>query len=74
MPYIKPKQPPFAKLTRLLRGYGFDGPSLGKVLGCSHPTAKKKIDNPELLTLAELKKINQAGHIPAEEIREAIGF
>lgn len=74
MPYIKQKQPAFAKLSRLIRGYGFTGPKLAEILGCSAPTAKKKIDSPEYFTLAELKMLNSAGHIPADEIREAINF
>ena len=72
MPYIKSKDPPFARMQRLLKGYGFDGPTLAAVLGCSKPTALSRIRNPETLTLAELAAINSRGHVPMEEIRDAI--
>lgn len=71
MPYIK-KNEPFAKMNRLLLGYGLNSVSLSKVIGSSPPTAKKKIDRPELLTLGELDAIHRKAHIPIDEIREAI--
>jgi len=71
MPYIK-RQEPFSKMTRLLLGYGLNGVKLSNVIGCSPPTGKKKLDNPQLLTLAELDAIHRKAHIPIEEIREAI--
>lgn len=71
MPYIKKREPP---LTRLLNTYGFHhGEPLAKVLGCSIPTALKRIKDPKLLTIGELELINKRGHVPIEEIREAIG-
>ena len=72
MPYIKPKKKPFAKMGRLLRGYGLNGTSLAGILGVSAPTAKKLLDNPEKLTLEALDKISRLAHIPMEELREAI--
>ena len=72
MPYIKPHKAPFGAMTRLLKGYGYDGAALAKVLGCSAPTARKRISSPESLTLLELDRLNRYGHIPIEELREAI--
>lgn len=72
MPYLKRPDPPYMKMARLLKGYGFNGPKLADVLGCSAPTARARLDAPELLTLADLDRINRFGHIPIEEIREAI--
>lgn len=72
MPYIKPKDPPFVRMQRLLRGYGFDGPTLAAVLDCSKPTALRRIREPETLTLAELAMISSRGHVPMDEIRDAI--
>lgn len=72
MPYTKPlTTAPFARMTRLLKGYDMNGVTLGKVLGCSAPTARGKIDNPERLTLGDLDKLRRVGHIPLEELKEA---
>ena len=73
MPYIKKREVPFAKMQRLLLGYGLDGPKLGAVLGCTPTTARSRLNNPETLTLAELERISKHGHIPKSEIIEAIG-
>lgn len=59
-------------MTVLLRGYDLNGKSLGKILNCSHPTAKRKIDNPQLLTLGDLERIGKKTNISIEEIRGAI--
>lgn len=74
MPYVKPLAPqPFAKMTRLLRGYGMTGPKLAAILGVSRPTAKARIDAPGKLTLEELDRISRQGHIPLDELRDCIG-
>lgn len=72
MPYIKKNAPPFVKITRLLRGYGFNSITLASVLGVSQPTAKKRLDRPETLTLGELDRISRFAHIPMEELRQAM--
>lgn len=72
MPRIKPKEVPFVSVKRLLIGYGLNGPALAEILGCSAPTARARLNRPELFTLADLEKINKRGHIPIEEIRAAI--
>ena len=71
MPYLK-QEKPYAKMTRLLTGYGFNGPSLAKVLKVSEPTARKRLNRPELLTLQDIDRISRFGHVPIEELREAI--
>lgn len=74
MPYIKPLTlQPFARMTRLLRGYGFTGPTLAQILGCTAPTARDRILHPERLTLEDLDKIARLGHIPLDELRDCIG-
>lgn len=71
MPYVKSKGPD--PMTKLLRAYGYStGESLARVLGYSVPTAIKRLNNPELLTLGDLGKICHFGHIPIEELRDAI--
>ena len=72
MPYIKPRAKPFEQMNRLLLGYGLNGVKLSRIIGTSQPTAKKKLDNPSLLTLAEIDLIHRNAHIPYDELREAI--
>lgn len=72
MPYLKPKAEPWKKLTRLLRGYRITGPALAGILGCSEPTAYRRLKEPGTLTLDELHTISLRAHIPIEELREAI--
>ena len=71
MPYIKPPKRPFEKMRRLLLGYELTAPKLSVVLGCSQPTARQRLNDPGLLTIAELDKIHRLGRVPIEEIREA---
>ena len=63
---------PIPRMTRLIRGYGYDGVSLAKVLGCSPPTARRKLLEPQYLTVGDLDKLRRSGHIPLEEIKEAL--
>ncbi len=72
MPYVKKPEQPFAKMTRLLRGYGLTATELAKLLGCSYPTGQKRLNQPESMTLGELDQISRRAHIPIEELREAI--
>ena len=72
MPYIKKKEPPFAKMGRLITGYGLNAPRLAELLDVSRQTAKRRLENPETLTLQDLDRINRLGHVPIEEIRDAI--
>ena len=72
MPYIKPKEPPFIHMQRLLKGYGYNAESLAKVLCVTPPTARKRLNNPELLTLQDLAIISRRAHIPWDAIREAV--
>lgn len=62
---------PFAKLSRLLKGYDLCGKDIAEMLGCSAPTGRNRLDNPENFTLGELYTICRKSGIPAEEIREA---
>ena len=72
MPRLKPKIEPWAKMTRLLRGYQLNPTTLASVLECSRPTATKRMQQPGTLTLDELYAISIRAHIPMEEIREAV--
>lgn len=71
--YTKPLQKqPFSSMGRLLKGYGMTAAKLAEILQCSQPTARQRLAEPERLTLGDLDRINRAGHIPLEELREAI--
>lgn len=72
MPYVKQKEPSFAKLGRLLKGYGLNGAKMAKILDRSQPTGKDRIDHPGNLTLDELSLISSRAHIPMDELRDAI--
>ena len=62
----------YEEMRRLLRAYGFNGVRLAEVLNISPPTARKRLREPETLTLYDLERLNRLGHIPLEEIRQAI--
>ena len=72
MPYKKSKQNQI-DLYRLLKAYEIDATKLSKMLGCSFPTAKKKLDDPGKLTVDELMVISSKGHVAIDLIRGAIG-
>lgn len=59
-------------LSRLLYGYKVNGKNLAVAIGCCEPTARKKLLNPEKLTLGDLKKIHEKFGIPCEELRERV--
>ena len=70
MPYIK-TDVDFIEMRRLIKGY-VTAPDLAKVIEKSAPTARDRLNNPEMLTLGELKKISQRLHIPKDELFRAI--
>lgn len=72
MPRLRPQEVPFVRVKRLLLGYGLNGPALAKVLGCTPKTARARLERPETFTLSELAKVSTTGHVPIDEIRDAI--
>lgn len=70
MPRVKTYEGPYAGMKRLLLGYGVTASKLSRILDCSFPKAKSRIDNPGKLTVEELDMIRRYGHVPIEEIRE----
>ena len=68
MPYI-PKRSEYDKSRKLLLAYEVTPARLRDILGCSQPTARKKLNNIGELTTADWKMISKRGHIPIEEIR-----
>ena len=59
MPLLK-KDLSFPALVRVIKGYGYNSVSLAKVLGCSQPTAMKKLQTPSLFTLGEHSRDERA--------------
>ena len=75
MPHLKKKPEPFADIVKLLKGYDLGSSrKLAAVLYCSDYTGRARLKSPGDLTLTELQAICRNGHIPADEIREALKF
>ncbi len=73
MAYVRRYQPPYEKMRRLIRGYGLNAPKLASVLDCGETKARSLLrDRTAHLTLEDLHRLNTHGHIPIEEIREAL--
>nr|DAK83935.1 MAG TPA: LAMBDA REPRESSOR (TRIPLE MUTANT)/DNA COMPLEX-DNA COMPLEX, DOUBLE HELIX, TRANSCRIPTION-DNA.1A [Caudoviricetes sp.] len=70
MPYLKGREPKFAKVARLIKGYATP-PKVAEMIGCSANTARKKMNDPQQFTLGELNLICRSAHIPVEEMRQA---
>ena len=72
MPRLRQQETDFAKLGRLISGYGASGASIARALGCAPGTGKKKLDEPKYLTVGDLAVISAAFGIPFDEIRNAM--
>ena len=70
----KKREPPFAEVARLIRGYKVNTPQLAKILNCSKSTAALRMREPDRFTLADLKLISMRSDVPASEIKAAIKF
>lgn len=70
MPYLRKAK--IDPMVKLIRGYGLNCVSLADALGTSTTTGWKRINNPELLTLGDLRRLSTHGHIPIDEIRNAV--
>lgn len=72
MKYILNNTTAYKKVARLIRSYGYNPNSLAKVLGCSRPTAKAKLDDPERFTIKDLVLLNNYGKVPFSEVGDAL--
>lgn len=72
LPKLKERQVRYRKLQKLLKGYGLNGNKIHTVIGVCHVTAKKKMDNPELFTIADLDAISRSFGVPWDDVREAL--
>lgn len=66
------KDIPFVNVRRLLLGYDVTTSNLARILGCSYNTAKTRMNHPSTFSLAELEQVSLKGHVPMDEIRNAI--
>lgn len=58
--------------SMLVKGHDFNANKLAGILGITQPTASEKLKHPEKFTLGDVIKISKYGHIPIEDLREAI--
>ena len=72
MPTVRKAERPYAKMSRLLIGYGLNAVRLVPILNVSEPTARKRLNRPELFTIGDLDRINRFGHVPIDEIKTAM--
>lgn len=72
MPRLRQSTPDFVEVGRILRGYGVNGASLSRVLGCAPGTARKKLNEPKHFTLEDLELASRHYGIPFDRIRDAI--
>ena len=59
-------------MTRLLKSYDLNGNNLSACIGSSPATARRKIIEPERLTVGDLMAINRKWAIPLDDLRRAI--
>ena len=59
-------------IARLLKAYDVKTSLVAEICKCSLPTARKKLNNIECMTLGELQKIIKVQGIPTQELLEAI--
>ena len=70
MPYLKHTRDP---VRALLKSYDItDGTKLSRILGVTPKTGRARFNFPQTLTIAELHKISQYGHVPIDELRAVI--
>lgn len=80
MPKVKLGQPKRDKLRELICGvlsaYGPSGDAerVAGILGCSLPTARKRIREPKGMPVDELLRLTRGLGIPLEEVRAAITY
>lgn len=72
MPKLRTPQPENRKLYSLLRGHDVTAAQLSRTLRICDNTARKKLQNPGLLTVDDLKRVSKTFGIPYDDIREAI--
>lgn len=72
MPYKGRETKQFGEFVMLLKGHDLNATRLAKLLGCSYPTAKAKLDDPLRFTFKDVLAVHRKGHISKEELEETI--
>ena len=66
------KDTSFQHLTMLIRSYGINSVKLAEILGCSQPTAMKKLTMPKFMTLEDVVNLSVVGGIPINKVKAVI--
>lgn len=78
MPKVNLGKKPPDKLRMLLVGYieatGTTRDDLGRIIGTCDDTARKRVKNPDEMTIGDLKRIGKSLGIPVDELRAAITY
>ena len=73
MPHLKQNKIPFQDVSSLLRKYNIcTGQQLSDVIYMSPFTARSRMKTPSDFSLTELRLIHRNGHVPLDELCEAI--
>ena len=72
MPRLRTAQPDNLRLYELLRGRDVTAARLSRTLRVCDNTARKKLQNPGLLTVDDLKRVCKTFGISYDDVREAI--
>ena len=73
----KPKRDPRKELIHgVLATYGSSGETerVARILNCSAPTARKRLQDPGSMAITELLRLTRGLGIPLEEVRQAISY
>ena len=63
---------PVHPLTRLMLSYQVNGNNLSVAIHSSPATARKKLNNPQYLTVGDLNALHTKFGIPVNELRERV--
>lgn len=68
----KLRSPTVHPMTRLLKSYDLNGNNLSGAIHCSPATARKKISNPQFLTMGDMIAIHYKFGVPLDDLRGCI--
>lgn len=78
MPRVKLAEPKRDRLRELFCGVMAvqekETADVAAMLGCSQPTALRRLREPKTMTIEELLKLSRGFDIPLEEVRQAITY
>ena len=68
----KLRSPTVHPMTRLLKSYDLNGNNLSEAIRCSPATARRKIVEPQRLTMGDMLAVNRKFGVPLDDLRRAI--